>query len=64
MAAEVQPLIRAHNLVLRQVDIDSDPALVERYGLKIPVLCGPRGEICHYFFDQTALLAWLAQESA
>ena len=62
MVAEMQPHLRAHNLVLQQVDIDGDVGLVERYGMKIPVLCGPHGEICHYFFDETAFRAWLARE--
>ena len=64
MAAEVQPHLSAHGLSLRQVDIDVDPALTQRYGLKVPVLCGPQGEICHYFFDEAAFRAWLAQELA
>ncbi len=64
MAAEVQPHLNAHGLSLRQVDIDADPALAQRYGLKVPVLCGPQGEICHYFFDEAAFRAWLARESA
>jgi hypothetical protein len=45
---------------LRDIDIDSDPALVERYGRLIPVLADPAGEICHYFLDPAALARAMA----
>lgn len=41
---------------LESVDVDSEPALIEAYGHKVPVLVAPDGEeICHYFLDRDAL---------
>ncbi|MGO4476417.1 glutaredoxin family protein [Massilia sp. 2TAF26] len=40
------------------IDVDADPALVERFDELVPVLFGgdPAGpEICHYFLDEAAL---------
>ncbi|KQV52140.1 glutaredoxin family protein [Massilia sp. Root335] len=39
------------------VDVDADPALVNRFDELVPVLAGdPAGtEICHYFLDEAAL---------
>ncbi len=56
--AEFQP---AYGFSLREIDIDSDPTLAERYGRLIPVLAGPDGEICHYFLDPAALAGAFAQ---
>ena len=44
----------------REIDIDRDPELVRRYDVKVPVLCLGEHEICHHFFDESALLAALA----
>lgn len=45
------------------VDVDADPALVERFDELVPVLFGAGGsaELCHYFLDQAAVRAWLSQ---
>lgn len=43
---------------LQLVDVDSDPALVEQYGTRVPVLASDIGEICHYFLDKQALLQY------
>jgi Glutaredoxin-like domain (DUF836) len=40
------------------IDVDADPALVERFDELVPVLFGgdPAGpELCHYFLDEAAL---------
>jgi len=48
------------------IDVDADPALVERFDELVPVLYGdPAGdELCHYFLDEAAvrryLAAWIA----
>lgn len=40
------------------VDIDRDPALVERWGTRVPVLTTADGRlICEYFLDPKALRA-------
>jgi hypothetical protein len=44
----------------REVDIDRDVELVRRYDTRVPVLCRGDIEICHYFFDESALIAALA----
>ena len=43
----------------REIDIDRDPELIRRYDARVPVLCLGKREICHYFFDESALLAAL-----
>lgn len=43
-----------------EVDIDRDTELIRRYDAMVPVLCLGDTEICHYFFDETALVAALA----
>ncbi len=37
------------------VDVDSDPALARRYGLKVPVVAIGSTQVCQYFFDPEAL---------
>jgi len=44
----------------REIDIDRDTALIERYDTKVPVLCSDRHEICHFFFDEPAMVAALS----
>jgi hypothetical protein len=43
----------------REVDIDRDVELIRRYDTLVPVLCLDDTEICHYFFDESALIAAL-----
>ena len=43
----------------REVDIDRDVELIRRYDTLVPVLCLGDTEICHYFFDESALIAAL-----
>ena len=60
MLLEVSPIARARGFALDIVDIDGDPALVERYGHKVPVLVRPDDgegyEVCHFYLDEEALL--------
>ncbi len=44
----------------REVDIDRDIDLIRLYDTRVPVLCLDEIEICHYFFDESALIAALA----
>jgi len=44
----------------REIDIDRDPELIRRYDARVPVLCCGESEICHFFFDESALRATLA----
>ena len=44
-------------LEVEPVDVDRDPELRHRYGARVPVLAHGGDEICHYFLDESALLA-------
>jgi hypothetical protein len=47
----------------RPVDIDADPELVERYGLRVPVLrCPDTGRELFYPFDERELAAFVGAE--
>lgn len=45
------------------VDVDADPLLLSRYDELVPVLVAIEGadvrELCHYFLDSSAVLAYL-----
>ncbi len=55
MRRELYPFIQQHNLKLLEIDIDRDEALIEKYNVKVPVLCLDDEEICHHFFDHDML---------
>lgn len=59
MLTALAPWVARGAFELETVDIDTDPALEARYGEWVPVLVGPSGEICHYFFDEQALEQYL-----
>ena len=44
---------------LTLVDVDADPELLPRYGLKVPVLLLDGVPVCHYRLDSTELLRLL-----
>lgn len=46
---------------LRVVDVEADPELESRYGVRVPVLEGTGQEICHYVLDRAALDAFLGR---
>ena len=49
-------LAQEHDFKVIEVDVDSSPQLIDRYGTQVPVvLCGDE-QICHYFLDQAAIL--------
>ena len=50
----------AQPLSWHEIDIDRDPELIRRYDARVPVLCCGDDEICHFFFDESALRATLA----
>jgi thiol-disulfide isomerase/thioredoxin len=41
------------------IDIDSDPALEQRYGELVPVLAHGERELCHYHLDSAAVTDYL-----
>lgn len=44
---------------LKYIEIDGDPELENRFGLKVPVLMAEEREICHYVLDIQALKEYL-----
>ncbi|HSN73042.1 MAG TPA: glutaredoxin family protein [Steroidobacteraceae bacterium] len=44
-------LLAGRDWPIEIVDVDSDPALAERYGLRIPVLCVDGDFVCAYRLD-------------
>jgi thioredoxin reductase (NADPH) len=44
----------------QEIDIDRDTGLIRQFDARVPVLCHGNTEICHYFFDESALIAVLA----
>lgn len=55
MRAELEPWRSRLGFNLQVIDISSDPALIARYGSKVPVLAHGEYEICYYFLDESAL---------
>lgn len=58
--AELAQACAGHAVDIQVIDIDSDPEYIRRYALKIPVLVGEDGEICHYTLDREAVEEYLA----
>jgi hypothetical protein len=46
------------------VDVDSDPELTRRFGLKVPVLLLDGSVICHYTLNSNELLRLVGQRPA
>lgn len=60
----VEPLLNNHSLVLEEIDIAQSDELIERYGVKIPVLKSPYhiDELC-WPFDTAQAAAFLVRNS-
>jgi hypothetical protein len=57
MLHELAELGGSHSLPpITVVDVDGDPELVRRYGLKVPVLLLHGSVICHYTLNSKELL--------
>jgi len=52
MRRELYPFIQQQGFTLDEIDIDRDVSLIEKYNIKVPVLCLGNDEICHHFFDR------------
>lgn len=50
-----------HHFDLTKIDVDSDPALVERYGLRVPVLVDDGREISAGACDLDAVASYLTE---
>ncbi|WP_372612393.1 glutaredoxin family protein [Halomonas sp.] len=53
--------LAADEVWLEKIEISEDDALVERYGMRIPVLEDERGEVLDRGFDAPRLAAWLSE---
>lgn len=59
MIAGLQALQPARDFRVSVVDVDSDPALEQRFGDKVPVLMHGERELCHYHLDVSAVTDYL-----
>jgi len=59
MVLDLEMAARGREIHVDVVDVDTDPALVDRYGLKVPVLCHDDTEVCHGQLDAAALNRYL-----
>jgi len=59
MRDAVLPLVAKAGVSLREIDVDTDPALEARWGEQVPVLLAGERELCHYRFDLDALAAYV-----
>ncbi|AXA90177.1 glutaredoxin family protein [Massilia sp. YMA4] len=50
-----------HPFTVEVIDVDADPALVQRFDELVPVLFAAldQPELCHYFLDEAAVRAVL-----
>lgn len=61
MRDALRPYQARHGFTLDVIDVDNDPALVERFDELVPVLMHGETEICHYHLDTVRLDAVLAE---
>lgn len=61
MEEALEPLQKELGFSVETVDVDTDPELEERLGELVPVLMAGDRELCHYFLDQQAVRAYLAE---
>ncbi len=64
MARALAPLAAELGLIVHAIDIESDPNLEARYGLKVPVLVHDGTEICCYRLDEDAVRRVAAAKKA
>lgn len=55
LIAALKPWQNRYNLLVEEVDIDSDADLTARYAARIPVLTLDDVEVCQYFLDEQSL---------
>ena len=67
MLGALEQLRAGHGLgfEIEVVDVDADPLLLSRYDELVPVLVAIEAtdvrELCHYFLDSRAVLAYLSE---
>lgn len=60
MEVALRPLQAELGFALRIVDVDSEPALQQAYGERVPVLAAQESELCHYFLDEEVVRRYFA----
>ncbi len=61
MLAALVPLRGEFGFAVDVVDVDSDAALEERFGARVPVLMHAGAELCHYHLDAPKVRAYLVK---
>ncbi len=65
MLLELAQLERAQSIPpVTVIDVDTDPELVRRFGIKVPVLMLDGSVICHYTLNSNELLRFVGQRPA
>ena len=69
MMAGLQAMQSTPAFAITVVDVDTDPALTEKYDELVPVVTaridgGPQQELCHYFLDVQLLQRLLSSQSS
>lgn len=59
MASALVPLLEEFSCELTVVDVDADPAALDRFDELVPVLMAGDEELCHYFLDAVRVRAYL-----
>lgn len=59
MLAALETLRLEFDFAIEVVDVDSDAALEQRFGMLVPVLMHADTELCHYHFDAARVRAYL-----
>lgn len=59
MLSGLQSLQSGLSFELTVIDVDSDPALEQRFGDRVPVLMHGERELCHYHLDSAAVTDYL-----
>ena len=57
----IQPIALSHDIAINLVDIVDNDALLDKYGLIIPVIAASEGEFLRWPFDIQQVSAFLAK---
>ena len=60
LCEQAEHILDAIGVRYQPVDIESDLGLIERYGIRIPVVADDQGRELGWPFDGSALQSWLA----
>jgi glutaredoxin len=60
MEQQLRAVQERFGFTLRVIDIDDDPALVRRFGRRVPVLVADGNEICEARLDEAGLVRYLS----